>query len=256
MIVRCKYLTTAVVVAFGAMMLFAMTEPLSAQTAGKTETTLAQKFAHSHQLGARIGGWANRGVLPPDSFSFNGNGYYLTDIGGGDFYLEGFFGYRFNRALMLEFSLGIVSRGDVYLVEPDDGGSSIGTVQLYPILAKLKFYPFAPTNWKLCPYVLAGGGFYYGRHDMQITTGLEAYYRSEFGEDSETDFNYVLGGGVDWPLASVIALNLNAQYMPIGFSSNLVGSNDYSALTITVGVTYLMSSLESKRTPHRSLSRR
>jgi hypothetical protein len=171
---------------------FGLTEPTRAQTPPVGEATTTSRFMRSHQLGGRIGAWSNRGVLPPDSFAFGSGGYYLTDISNRDFYLEGFFGYRFSRAFMLEFSLGLVSRGDVYLVEDDDN-SSIGTVQIYPILAKLKFYPFVRPDWKFCPYLTAGGGFYYGRHDMQITTGWDSV-RSEIGEDSETDFNYVPAG--------------------------------------------------------------
>ena len=57
----------------------------------------------------------------------------------------------------------------------------------------------------------------------------------------------MLGGGLDWPLASVIGLDLNVQYMPINFSNKLIGENDYSSLTITVGVKYLFSSKDEKK---------
>jgi len=207
-------------------------------------------------LGARLGGWANKGVLPSDSTDFGDGGYYRVDVGSADFYLEGFFDYRLNRRMLLEFSIGLVSRGDVFMEEPNDGGSSIGTVQLYPILAKLKLYPFSGVKGRLFPYLLAGGGFCYGRHDIQFTYGIDAYYRAEFGGESETDFTYVIGGGFDWPLASVIGLDLNVQYMPVNFSGNLIGVSDYSSLTIAVGVKYLMSSLQSKKDRYRPLSRR
>lgn len=202
-----------------------------------------------------MGGWANRGDNPPDSLGMDLGGYYLTDFGSGNFYLEGFLGYRLNRTLMLEFSLGIVSRGDVTMVE-SDGGSSIGTMQIYPILAKLKIYPFAGSTGQFYPYLLAGGGVYYGRHDIQITAGWNAYYRATFGEDSETDFNYVLGGGIDWPVASVVALDLNAQYLPVKFSGDLIGVRDYSSLTITIGVKYLFKNMKNKDSNKRALLRR
>jgi len=229
--------------------------PLFAQS-DQDENSLATAFVKSHQIGARLGGWANKGELPLDRTDFGDGGYYRVDVGSADFYLEGFFDYRLNRRLLLELSLGLVSRGDVTLIEPDSGGSSIGTIQLYPILAKLKFYPLSGVRGKLFPYLLAGGGFCYGRHDIQFYSGLGAYYRAEFGSDSETDFTYVLGGGFDWPLASVIGLDLNVQYMPVKFSSNLIGVHDYSSLTIAVGVKYLMSSLKSKKDQYRPLSRR
>jgi opacity protein-like surface antigen len=229
--------------------------PLSAQPE-PDDNPVAVAFLKSHQLGARLGGWANKGDLPLDRTDFGDVGYYLTDVGSANFYLEGFFDYRLNRTFLMELSLGLVSRGDVTLVESRDSSSSYGTIQLYPILAKLKFYPFSGARGKLFPYLLAGGGFCYGRHDIQFTFGFDAYYRAQFGGESETDFTYVVGGGFDWPLAGVIGLDLNVQYMPVKFSDNLIGVRDYSALTIAVGVKYLMSSLDSKKDPYRPLSRR
>jgi len=197
-------------------------------------------YMENHQAGVRLGGWANRGDTPPDSFNLTSGGYYTTDFGTGSFYLEGFYAWRLKASLMAEISLGMVTRGDVILVETD-GGSSIGAAQIYPILAKLKFYPLGTRPSKFIPYLLAGGGFYYGRHDIQIATGYDAYLRQTFGEDSRTTFTYVLGGGFDWPVASVVALDFQAQYMPIDFSGDLIGIENYRALTITVGVKYLMS---------------
>ena len=137
-------------------------------------------------------------------------------------------------------------------------------MQIYPILAKLKFFPFGATNFcafssqrlNIFPYLVLGGGFYYGRHDIQIATGYEAYIRQNFGEDSRTAVTYVLGAGFDWPLASVVALDFQAQYMPIEFSGDLVGIDDYRALTITVGVKYLMSKNKNNQHNRDSTSRR
>jgi opacity protein-like surface antigen len=199
-----------------------------------------QKYLASNQAGIRIGGWANRGGMPLDSFALGGD-YYLTEFGSGSFYLEGHYSHRFKPSWMAEISIGIVSRGDVTLVDAL-GSSSIGALQIYPILTKLKFYPFGSHAPKLNPYLMAGGGFYYGRHDIQITAGYNQALKQAFGEDTETDFNYVVGGGLDLQVASMIALELQAQYMPIKFSGDLIGISDYSALTITIGVKYLTTS--------------
>ena len=159
---------------------------LSLMVAGLTvpsvfaDESLAANYLDSHQAGVRLGGWANRGDTPPDSFDLTSGGYYLTDFGSGSFYLEGFYAWRFKASLIAELSFGMVSRGDVILVE-QGGGSSIGTAQIYPILAKLKFYPLGSRSSKFFPYLLAGGGFYYGRHNIQITTGYDAYLRQIFG---------------------------------------------------------------------------
>ena len=243
-----RALVIAVAVAAGAI-------SIKAQTNTAAENQIPLGFLGMHQAGARLGGWANRGGNPPDSFDLAVDSYYLTDFGGGNFYLEGHLGYRLSRALMLEFSLGIVSRGDVILVE-SDGGSSVGAMQIYPILAKLRIYPFGAHTGRVYPYLMAGGGIYYGRHDIQIATGWSAYYREALGEDSETDFSYVLGGGIDWPVASVVALELSAQYLPVKFSGDLIGIRDYSSLTVTVGAKYLFKSMKSKDSPNKPLSRR
>jgi opacity protein-like surface antigen len=209
--------------------------------AGEAETN-NQVFSKSHQLGVRLGGWANRGSSPADSIPGEQPAeYFLTEIGDANFYLEGFFGYRFNSVLMGELSVGVVSRGDVTFVE-SDGGSSFGTLVVYPVLAKLKLYPFGSLSGKFHPYLFAGGGIYYGKHDIQIVSGFSSYLRQQFGETSKTTFDYLIGGGLDWPLASIVALGFQVQYMPIGFSGELVGVRDYSSLTITVGAKYLFRS--------------
>jgi opacity protein-like surface antigen len=209
------------------------------------DENLADSYLHSHQAGARLGGWANQGDTPPETFDLTPEIYYLTDVGDGSFYLEGFYAWRLKASLMAELSLGLVTRGDVTLVEAD-GGSSLGTVQIYPILAKIKLYPLGAKSSKFFPYFIAGGGVYYGRHSIQIVSGYDAYMRQNFGEDSRTKFTYVMGGGFDWPLASTVALDFQAQYMPIDFSGDLVGVNDYRAWTITVGVKYLMAPKKKK----------
>jgi hypothetical protein len=234
----------------------AVTVPAAAQY-GAPENTLPDTFLESHQVGARLGGWSNQGDTPPDQFGPPSGEYYVTDFQSGNFYLEGFYGHRLNSSLMLEFSVGIVSRGDVILYEfPDTMSSSIGTMMIYPILIKMKWYPFGALSGKFFPYLVAGGGLYHGRHDIQIATGYDAYLRAEFGEDSQTKFDYVLGGGMDWPLASVVALDLQANYMPVSFSSDLVGIRDYSGLTITVGVKYLFTSNDEKKRNNSAPSRR
>jgi len=200
---------------------------------------LTDIYLHSHQVGARIGGWANQGGSPPADIGTPPDpGSASTSFHDGNFYLEGYFAYRFNPWLAAEFSLGLVSRGDATIYESDNG-SSYGTVNVYPILLKAKAYPLGAWGNKFHPYLLAGGGIYYGKHSIQIVDSYEGLLRANFGEESQTTLGFVLGGGVDWPLASVIGLDLNVQYMPIDFGDPLLAVKDYSSLTITVGVKYL-----------------
>ena len=230
--------------------------PVQAQVKD-SNVALRQAYFASHQAGVRLGGWSNLGTSPPARFDLPSGEYYLTDFNEGNFYLEGYFGYRLNPLLMLEFSLGMVNRGDVILVEsPETLSSSVGTMQIYPIMAKLEFYPFGKHARKFYPYLLAGVGLYYGRHDILITAGWDAYFRQQFGQDSKTDFSYVLGGGFDWPVATTVALDLHAQYIPVKFSDDLVGVRDYSSLTVTVGVKYLFSAKEDKKHNYNPRSRK
>ena len=206
-------------------------------------------YLKSHQVGIRLGAWANQGDTPADSVVASPGSdwlYYLTDFTDGNAYLEGFFAYRLNPYLGAELSVGIVSRGDVTLQDNLIGQTSFGSMVLYPILAKARFYPLGPAHTKFHPYVMAGGGLYYGKHDVQIIDNY-AGLTADLDQSSETVFSYVLGAGVDWPVAEVMALGLQAQYMPIDFSKDLVGVQDYSSFTITVGVQYLFHAKGNKK---------
>lgn len=204
-------------------------------------------YLKSHQVGLRLGGWANQGDTPADSVGTTSDFlYYLTDFTEGNAYLEGFFTYRINPYLASEFSVGIVSRGDVTLRDDILQSTSFGSMVIYPILLKARLYPLGPAHTRFHPYVMAGGGVYYGKHDIQITdnyTGLTP----DLDQSSETVFSYVLGAGVDWPLAEVLGLGLQAQYMPIDFTKNLVGVQDYSSVTFTIGVQYLFHSKGNRK---------
>jgi len=112
---------------------------------------------------------------------------------------------------------------------------------VYPFLLKAKVYPFGNTASRLQPYLAAGGGVYYARHDIQ-------FYRSDlffagFNTQSATSIEYTLGGGVDLPLASMIGLDLNVAYMPLKFSKDLITIRNYDGLAVTLGVKYLFSSV-------------
>ena len=191
-------------------------------------------FNEKHQAGIRLGVWANNGESPTDSV-----GISETNFKGACFYFEGYFAYRLAPTVMLELSFGIVNRGSVTFREA--GATNVGNVLVHPILLQLKLYPLASLKAKLQPYLLAGGGLYYGRRSVQFTTSSDVYYYG-LAEQSGTDFNYVLGGGIDWPIATTIGLEAGVKYMPIEFSKGLQTIRDYDAVAFTVGVKYLYSS--------------
>lgn len=196
-----------------------------------------ESFKYRHQIGGRLGVWANNGSTPIPLGPSQPN--YDSDFGGANFYIEFFFGYRLATSLLIESSLGIVNRGDVTQAETDLRFSTVGQLNIYPILVKAKFYPFAGSRLRVQPYLIAGGGLYHGRQSIQFT---------QFGqintsglEDTETDFNYVLGGGFDYSISGPFSLNLNGVYMPINFTNELITITDYQSVVVTFGLTYSLA---------------
>jgi len=202
--------------------------------AGQTQPNNHQLFNNMHQAGIRLGVWANNGESPTDSV-----GISETNFKGASFFFEGYFAYRLAPTVMLELSFGIVNRGSVTFMEA--GATNVGNVLVHPILLQLKLYPLASLKAKLQPYLLAGGGLYYGRRSVQFTTSSDVYYYG-LAEQSGTDFNYVLGGGIDWPIGTAIGLEAAIKYMPIDFSKGLQTIRNYDAIAFVVGIKYLYSS--------------
>ncbi len=218
---------------------FALLAALSGQLLAQDTLSNDYQFTRRHQAGIRIGGWANLGESPR-SIIENPNTYVETDFNGGSFYIEGYYAHRFSRMLMGEITLGVVNRGDVTIADGTD--VFYGSLLIYPMTIRAKIYPIAGGLGSVFPYFTAGGGFYYAKHNIQFYES--SYYYSYVNTSSETKFNYVLGGGVDIPLASMIGLEVAGQYLPVNFSDPIIDIKDYSALTITVGVKYLFSSFK------------
>lgn len=216
----------------GCTLLLMIGTALQAQPSGAEKP---QGFSQSHQAGIRLGVWSNLGDIPPTGDS-SGGARYAADIKDASFYFEGYFGYRISSSFMIEASLGIVNRGDV-TVEDEFGDTYIGSLTLYPIQLKAKFYPFGGSSGKLFPYLTAGGGIYHGRHDIQYTS--DPYV---INGNSKTSISYAIGCGADYVVADQVGLDFNIGYMPINFSKELFEVKDYQALTFTVGVKYLFQS--------------
>jgi outer membrane protein W len=193
---------------------------------------LFQRFNNSHQAGIRIGVWSNQGGSPPAVAS---DGSFETNFHDANFYFEGYFAVRLFTQAMLELSLGIVNRGSVTFIE--GGVTNIGNVLVHPILVQFKFYPLSTFKARLQPYLVAGGGLYYGRRSVQFTRSSSIYYGG-LSEQTGTSFNYTLGGGFDWLLGTTLGLEINVKYMSINFSKSLQTVRDYDALTFTIGIKY------------------
>lgn len=195
-----------------------------------------ERFNLQHQAGIRLGVWNNLGGTPLASDTSGGN-LYQTDLKSANFYFEAYFGYRLNPHLMFELSFGIVNRGDVTIYDAT-GNQFIGNLLVYPLQLRAKLYPLASLSPKFEPYLMAGGGLYYGRNSIQFTTSSSFF--SNYIGDSRTDFNYMLAAGFDWPLSQIVGLDANVAYMPINFSNNLIFIRNYDAVTVTVGIKYLV----------------
>ena len=201
------------------------------------ELGLVERFSKSHQFGLRLGAWSNLGDLPPGTLiNPNNNAILQTDLSNTNFYFEGFFGYRINEQLMLELSLGISNRGSVTLSQ--NNSTNVGNVIIYPVLLQMKLYLLSMTDIRIQPYVFGGGGLYYGRRSTQVSSSGYVFLDDQ---ESEADFHYSFGGGIDWPLSRSLAADLNIKYMPIMFSKRFVAINDYKGIGITLGIKYLYS---------------
>jgi len=171
-------------------------------------------FNQRHQAGIRLGFWRNLGDDAVADAIEEGQ-FWKTDIGNNNFFFEAYGGYRINHLAMAELSFGFVNRGSV--TNFDGYNSYVGNLIVYSVLLQLKVYPIPTLPGRFHPFILAGGGLYYGRHDVQFTTGI------------------------DWPLADYLGVDFSVKYMPISLSKKLVTMSEYSALSVSVGVKYLFN---------------
>lgn len=184
-------------------------------------------------VGLRLGFWADMGKdqLTPD-ISVDAD---MPDAG---FYTEFFLDYRLLRPLMLELSAGIASRGDIVIREADD--RYIGTVNLYPLLLQLKLMPLAGYWRSIQPFVLGGGGFVWGRQNIEYISSVDPYYNPEITTRTEADFVGVVGGGFEIALSEQLGLNVTSKYHPVKFGGSIGGVRDFSGLSFSIGVAYFL----------------
>jgi opacity protein-like surface antigen len=187
----------------------------------------------SHQAGGRLGIWSHIGKDAPTS---DQTGNFRADLASQSFYLEGTLGYRLHPLLLGEFSLGTVDRGDVTL--QDSPNQRIGSLIITSFLLSARIYPIPGGIGSLVPWTSVGGGLYYGRRNVKFTT-LGSPYDDNLNEESRTALGYSFSAGIDWVLASSIALEAQVRWLPVEFSKDLALSDDYRALAFTLGIKYL-----------------
>lgn len=200
----------------------------------------ADQLRRGHQAGIRFGVWGNTGKLPvSDTTSTDFS--YIADVKKASFYAEAYLGIRVWPQLIVEFAVGMVNRGDV--IVRSSGYNYYGNISIYPVSVRLKFYPIAGVSSPFQPYILVGGGLHIGKNNIQFSND----YYAAYNERSVTDVNGEFGGGLDWPLSSRIALDIQANYLPITFSKELFGERDYSGVAVTVGIKWLLPTLRGKQ---------
>lgn len=187
--------------------------------------------ARYSMAGIRLGVWSDQGELPQtDTIDF--------DLSRTGFVTELFIDYRLTPAILGEVSFGILSRGDVTIEKGTY--KFVGPIILYPIMIQLKISPLSGRSEKLHPYLIGGGGFTFGKHNIDIILGNPSTREYLNAQRTVTDFNFVFGGGIDLALSDQIGLNLNVKYHPIQFGDELAGIKDYSGLSMTIGAAYFL----------------
>ena len=191
-------------------------------------------FEDKNFAGARLGAWTNLGDKNTPSAS-----EFDMEFDNSSVYGEFFYAFRIAPPLAGEITLGLYSRGDVQYSSTTS--TYVGAVNLYPMFLSAKIYPFYKLDrLPFYLYFQPGFGFVYGSQD--VIDYNDYYYYEYYGyapSDTETKFTYILGGGVDWPIASNIGLTSSYKYMPVKFGEALAGVKDYSGWTLTIGVGYI-----------------
>jgi hypothetical protein len=189
--------------------------------------------ANYSMVGLRLGFWAdmaNANVVPDISVDAD-----LPDAG---FYTEIFLDYRLARPLMIELSMGVASRGDVVIIDADD--KYVGTINLYPLLLQLKLSPLSGRTHSFHPFLLAGGGFVWGRQSIEFVSSVDFFYNPDIATKTETDFIGVVGGGFDLALSEQLGLSIVTKYHPVKFGDSLGGVSEYSGIAFSIGVSYFL----------------
>lgn len=167
---------------------------LTSAYADTSVPTKADQFRRSHQAGIRLGVWSNTGDLPVP-LDTSGSVQYRASVNSASFYAEAYLGIRIFPQAIVEIAAGIVNRGEVTV--RSNGYDYYGNISLYPVNLRLKLYPIGGLRTQFQPYVTAGGGLHVGKNNIQFSSD----YYAAYNERSVTDFNLVLGGGVDWPIS-------------------------------------------------------
>jgi opacity protein-like surface antigen len=191
-------------------------------------------FLDRNLAGGRIGVWTNVGDA-----NVSADSDYSLEFAKSSICADFFYAWRLNRALCLDFQLGLYSRGEVEYKR--DSGKYVGTVNIFPFFAAAKFYPlYKLESIPIHLYFQPGIGFVIG---SQSVVDYNVYYGNNMvQQETRASITYMLAAGIDWPVADQISLLLNYKYVPVKFNSALAELKDYSGWSLTFGVGYIFGS--------------
>lgn len=195
--------------------------------------------AGTFDLGGRVGVFSNTEddlATGSDLVQLFGN---KTNI-----YIEAALGYYFLPQAALVANLGTYSKGDIRFEAVQAGvgpRTFFGSAAIYPIQLGIKLSPFRSTfPLRAQPFVEGGGALIIGTES--INSLYYDYYRDAWVDgniETETDWNWWAGAGVEIPVSRQIYIDFMAKYVNIDFSGDIAGILDYSGWQVSFGFGYL-----------------
>ncbi len=195
----------------------------------------AGPFGGKDMMGGRVGVWVNTG---DDGTAISITGLDQK-VSSANLYGELHYSHALSNFFRADVGLGVSNRSDITAT----GNSFTGQINIYPIQVALRVYPLGGFGLgKLYPYILGGAGLYIG---SQTGSSFRSFTSAS---KTATDLNYVIGAGIDIPVAETIAISTAAKFYKIDFGSGkFLGLQDYSGYSITAGVSYIIPGTGAKK---------
>ncbi len=197
-------------------------------------SVMAGPFGEKDMVGGRVGVWVNTG----DEGTAVGLSGIEQKVASANVFGELMYSHALSNFFRADIGLGVSNRSEIAA----SGNTFTGAINIYPVQVALRVYPLGGTGLgRLYPYFLGGIGLYIGSQ-----TG-SSFRSLGFTSTTATDLNYVVGGGIDIPVAETIALTTSAKYYQIDFGSGgFLGLQNYSGYSIAVGAAYIFPLGEKK----------
>ncbi len=195
----------------------------------------AGPFGGRDMMGGRVGVWVNTG---DDGAAISITGIDQK-VSSANLYGELHYSHALSNFFRADVGLGVSNRSDITAT----GNSFTGQINIYPIQVALRVYPLGGLGLgKLYPYLSGGAGLYVG---SQTGSSFRSFTSAS---KTATDLNYVIGGGIDIPVAETIAISTAVKFYKIDFGSDkFLGLQDYSGYSITAGVSYIIPGGDAKK---------